>query len=132
MKAVTALSTGAATTPGAAPARWGFPEFFVISQTAIPALLYLPGSQQFRLYDPGRWMPPEMSRLMSESVYGLGTVSYRGPDGRMIVRPPGLFDTPGAVAGPGMYAALLGLVFASSAIAWWKRLAALGASFAGI
>jgi hypothetical protein len=77
-------------------------------------------------------MPPEMSRIMSESLYGLGTVTYRGPDGRMIVRPPGLFDTPGAVAGPGMYAALLGLVFASSAIALWKRVAALGASFAGI
>ena len=218
-------------------APWGFPEFFVISQTAIPALLYLPGSQQFRLYiriasfalsfatllwwatasaktsrphraqpwivgsmayvvvmllhpltsstlaglaqfvlylsviapifwarsfvrtpehlarlmalllicnglnalvgvlqvyDPARWMPPEMSRIMSESLYGLGTVTYRGPDGRLIVRPPGLFDTPGAVAGPGMYAALLGLVFASSAIAWWKRLASVAASFAGI
>jgi hypothetical protein len=237
MRAVT-VSNGAATMPAAgAREKWGFPEFFVISQTAIPALLYLPGSQQFRLYiriasfaisfatllwwaiavaktsrphraqpwifgsmayvvvmffhplttsayvglaqfvlylsvmapmfwagtfvrtpehlarlmalllicnglnalvgvlqvyDPGRWMPPEMSRLMSESLYGLGSVSYRGPDGTMIVRPPGLFDTPGAVAGPGMYAALLGLVFASSAIAWWKRLAALGASFAGI
>ena len=85
-----------------------------------------------QVYDPARWMPPEMSRIMSESLYGLGTVTYRGPDGRMIVRPPGLFDTPGAVAGPGMYAALLGLVFASSAIALWKRVAALGASFAGI
>jgi hypothetical protein len=217
--------------------RWGFPEFFVISQTLIPALLYFPGTQPFRLYiriasfvisfatllwwavavaktsrshpaqpwifatmayvvvmfvhpatsstfaglaqfvlylsviapifwagsfvrtperlarlmglllicnglnalvgvlqvyDPGRWMPPEMSRVMTESVYGLGTVTYRGPDGRMIVRPPGLFDTPGAVAGPGMYAALLGLVFATSAIALWKRLVAIGASFAGI
>ena len=217
--------------------RWGFPEFFVISQTLIPALLYFPGTQPFRLYiriasfvisfatllwwavavaktsrshpaqpwifaamayvvvmffhpltsstfaglaqfvlylsviapifwagtfvrtperlarlmglllicnglnalvgvlqvyDPGRWMPPEMSRVMTESVYGLGTVTYRGPDGRMIVRPPGLFDTPGAVAGPGMYAALLGLVFATSAIAFWKRLAAIAASFAGI
>jgi hypothetical protein len=216
---------------------WGFPEFFVISQTLIPALLYFPGTQPFRLYirvasfaisfatlvwwavavaktsrphraqpwifaamayvavmvlhpltvstfaglaqfilylsviapifwagsfvrtperlsrlmalllicnglnaivgvlqvyDPARWMPPEMSRVMTETVYGLGTVTYRGPDGRLIVRPPGLFDTPGAVAGPGMYAALLGLVFATSAIAAWKRLAAIGASFAGI
>ena len=188
--------------------RWGFPEFFVISQTVIPALLYFPGTQPFRLYirtasfvisfatllwwaiavaktsrshpaqpwifaamayvvvmffhpqtsstfaglaqfvlylsviapifwagtfvrtperlarlmalllicnglnavvgvlqvyDPARWMPPEMSRVMTESVYGLGTVTYQGPDGRLIVRPPGLFDTPGAVAGPGMY-----------------------------
>ena len=31
-----------------------------------------------------------------------------------------------------MYAALLGLVFASSAMALWRRAAALGASFAGI
>jgi hypothetical protein len=232
------VSTGVASAvPVPARARWGLPEFFVVSQTAIPALLYLPGTQPLRLYiriasfvisfatliwwatsvartsrphpaqpwifggmayvllmfahpftsstlaglaqfvlylsviapifwagtfvrtpehlarllalllicnglnalvgvlqvyDPSRWMPPEMSRIMSESIYGLGTVTYRGPDGRMIVRPPGLFDTPGAVAGPGMYAALLGLVFASSAIAWWKRIAALAASFAGI
>ena len=238
MSPATAVSHGAAVAAAVkARAPWGFPEFFVISQTAIPALLYLPGSQQFRLYiriasfalsfatllwwatasaktsrphraqpwiigsmayvlvmmlhpltsstfaglaqfvlylsviapifwagsfvrtpehlarlmalllicnginalvgvlqvyDPARWMPPEMSRIMSESLYGLGTVTYRGPDGRLIVRPPGLFDTPGAVAGPGMYAALLGLVFASSAIAWWKRLASVAASFAGI
>lgn len=216
---------------------WGFAEFFVISQTALPALLYLPGTQPIRLpiriasfaisfatllwwavasaktakphpaqpviiaslgyvllmlfhpstgsalvgfaqlvlylsviapmfwassfvrspqhlarlmalllicngvnalvgvlqvYDPARWMPPEMSRMVTDSAFGLGTVSYRGAQGQMIVRPPGLFDNPGAVAGPGMYAALLGLVFASSAIAAWKRVAALGASFAGI
>jgi hypothetical protein len=216
---------------------WGFAEFFVISQTALPALLYLPGTQPFRLYiriasfaisfatliwwslasaktarphrahpyivasmvyvvlmlfhpttssalaglaqlvlyvsvlapmfwasafvrspqhlarlmalllvcnganavvgvlqvyDPARWMPPEMSRVVTESLYGLGAVTYRGPEGRLIVRPPGLFDNPGAVAGPGMYAALLGLVFATSAIAKWQRVAALGASFAGI
>jgi hypothetical protein len=241
MMPAVALSNGAATETRASASRqkqrWGFPEFFVISQTAIPALLYFPGTQPFRLYiriasfvisfatllwwavavaktsrshpaqpwifaamayvvvmffhpltsstfaglaqfvlylsviapifwagtfvrtperlarlmalllicnginavvgvlqvyDPARWMPPEMSRVMTESIYGLGTVTYRGPDGRMIVRPPGLFDTPGAVAGPGMYAALLGLVFASSSIALWKRLAAIGASFAGI
>ena len=216
---------------------WGLPELFVISQTAIPALLYLPGTQPFRLYvrvasfaiasavlvwwlfatnrharphpaqpwivavlayvglmtfhplsastlagvaqlvlylsviapffwapafvrgpdhaarlialllicngvnaavgvlqvyDPARWMPAEMSRLVTESAYGLGTVTYVGPRGELIVRPPGLFDNPGAVAGPGMYAALLGLVFAISAIPWWQRLAALGASFAGV
>jgi len=241
MKAAAALTAGvlpaSQSTTTVSKERWGFPEFFVVSQTLIPALLYLPGTQPFRLYirvasfaisfatlawwavasaktsrphraqpwlfaalayvvamffhpltvstfaglaqfvlylsvvapvfwagtfvrtpermarlmalllfcnglnavvgvlqvyDPARWMPPEMSRVMTETVYGLGTVTYRGPDGRMIVRPPGLFDTPGAVAGPGMYAALLGLVFATSAIAFWKRLAAIGASFAGI
>lgn len=240
MKIAAAVSDRAASWQAAttyAGERWGFAEFFVVSQTLIPALLYLPGTQPFRLYirvasfaisfatlawwavamaktsrphraqpwifaalayvvvmffhpltvstfaglaqfvlylsviapifwagsfvrtperlsrlmalflicngvnaivgvlqvyDPARWMPPEMSRVMTETVYGLGTVTYRGPDGRLIVRPPGLFDTPGAVAGPGMYAALLGLVFATSAISLWKRVAALAASFAGI
>src|SRR4051812_36098444 len=30
--------------------KWGFAELFVISQTALPALLYLPGTQPFRLF----------------------------------------------------------------------------------
>jgi hypothetical protein len=84
-----------------------------------------------QVYDPDRWMPQEMSRLVTESAFGLGAVSYRGPNG-LIVRPPGLFDNPGAVAGPAMYAALLGLVFATSASALWKRALALGGSFAGV
>ena len=67
-----------------------------------------------QVYDPGRWMPHEMSRIVTESAFGLGAVTYQGPNG-LIVRPPGLFDNPGAVAGPGMYAALLGLVFVTSA-----------------
>jgi hypothetical protein len=84
-----------------------------------------------QVYDPDRWMPQEMSRLVTESAFGLGAVTYRGPSG-LIVRPPGLFDNPGAVAGPAMYAALLGLVYATSASAAWMRGLALGASFAGV
>jgi hypothetical protein len=84
-----------------------------------------------QVYDPDRWMPQEMSRIVTESAFGLGAVTYRGPNG-LIVRPPGLFDNPGAVAGPGMYAALLGLVFFTSASALSKRAAALGLSFAGV
>jgi hypothetical protein len=84
-----------------------------------------------QVYDPSRWMPQEMSRIVTASDLGLGAVSYMGPHG-LIVRPPGLFDNPGAVAGPGMYAALLGLVFAMSAMSWWKRALALAASGAGV
>lgn len=84
-----------------------------------------------QVYDPDRWMPQEMSRIVTESAFGLGAVTYQGPNG-LIVRPPGLFDNPGAVAGPAMYAALLGLVFATSAMAAWRRVVALGASFAGV
>jgi len=223
----------------AVPARipWGFAEVFIISQTALPALLYLPGSQSFRLlirfsafaislgafawyqmeassstprskmqpwvaavmlllalmlfhpgtsslpggiahiavylavmaplfwapefvrspeqlarilwilllcsganavvgvlqvYDPGRWLPAEFSRITTSGVSGLGAVTYIGPQGQRIVRPPGLFDTPGAVAGPAMFAALLGLVFAVSAIPMWKRALSLGIAGAGL
>jgi hypothetical protein len=216
---------------------WGFAEVFIISQTALPALLYLPGSQSFRLlirfsafaislgafawyqvesssstprsrmqpwvaaimsllalmlfhpetssligglahmavyfavmaplfwapefvkspeqlarilwilllcsganavvgvlqvYDPARWLPAEFSRIAMAGVSGLGAVTYIGPQGQRIVRPPGLFDTPGAVAGPAMFAALLGLVFAVSAIPIWKRALSLGIAGAGL
>lgn len=213
---------------------WGFPEYFVISQTALPALLYLPGTQDMRLpirfaafgvslaafvwwqvqsnvrptphrasswvagvmgllavmlfnpytsslmgglahmmvyfavmsplfwapamvrtpeqlarllalllicsginslvgvlqvYDPARFMPAELSRVLSS--VGLGAVTFRGPDGQVLIRPPGLFDTPGAVAGPGMYAALLGAIFGLSAIPAWQRIGAFALSAAG-
>ena len=84
-----------------------------------------------QVYDPNRWLPAEFSRVAMGTM-GLGPVSYMGPDGRMIVRPPGLFDTPGAVAGPAAYAALLGLVFAVSALPAWKRLLSLVFAGAGI
>lgn len=222
---------------GAAPAKWGFAEVFIISQTALPALLYLPGSQAFRLpirfsafaislaafawyqiesttqaprsamqpwvaaimgllavmvfhpetnsltagvahmavyfavlaplfwapefvktpeqlarilwllllcsganavvgvlqvYDPARWLPAEFSRIVTSSQDALGAVTYIGAQGQRIVRPPGLFDTPGAVAGPAMFAALLGLVFAVSAIPMWQRAISLGVAGAGL
>jgi hypothetical protein len=88
-----------------------------------------------QVYDPGRWMPAEFSRVTMANVMALGPVSYVGPNGHMIVRPPGLFDTPGAVAGPAAYATLLGVVFAVSAIPIWKRVLSLvfaGAGFAAI
>lgn len=219
----------------AAP-RWGFPEFFIISQTALPALLYLPGTQAFRLpirtaafaislavfvwwlvestgrvrasraqswvaavmalltimlfhpqtpslgggfaqiavyfsvmaplfwapvfvrtpehlarilwillicsgcnalvgvlqvYDP-RFLPAEFSRVISGNEVAMGSVTFIGPNGERLLRPPGLFDTPGAVAGPAMSAALLGLVFAVSGISAWKRLLAFTFAIAGL
>jgi len=88
-----------------------------------------------QVYDPARWLPAEFSRVLTGSDMGLGPVTYIGPNGVRIIRPPGLFDTPGAVAGPAMFAALLGLVFAVSAIPAWKRLLSLimaGAGFGAI
>lgn len=222
---------------GAGQVPWGFAELFVISQTALPALLYLPGTQPLRLsirvsafiislaafgwwmlhpserrpahkayswvagvmmllaamvfhpgtasiygglahsmvylailapffwapalvrtpehlarllgillicsganavvgvlqvYDPGTFMPAELSRLITDSTVGLGPVTYEGPDGRLIVRPPGLFDTPGAVSGPAMFAALLGVVFGLSALPAWMRIGSFAFAGAGV
>ena len=215
---------------------WGFPEFFIISQTALPALLFLPGTQVFRLpirtaafaislaafawwllessvqvrqskaqswvaavmvlltvmlfhpltpslgggiaqiavyfsvmaplfwapvfirtpehlarilwillicsgcnaivgvlqvYDP-RFLPAEFSRVISGNEVAMGSVTFIGANGERLIRPPGLFDTPGAVAGPAMSAALLGLIFAVSGIVAWKRLLAFTFAVAGL
>jgi hypothetical protein len=85
-----------------------------------------------QVYDPDRWMPRELSFVYTSSRTAMEIATYVGPDGRRIIRPPGLFDTPGAVCGAGTVAALLGLVFALERFAWWKRLLALGFSLAGI
>jgi hypothetical protein len=83
-----------------------------------------------QVYDPDRFMPSQLSLALSRTA--LQSATYIGPDGRPIIRPPGLFDTPGAVCGPGTVAALLGLVFAIENFAWWKRAVALTFSLAGI
>src|SRR5204863_3580902 len=67
-----------------------------------------------QVYDPARWLPAEFSRIVTSGETGV--VTYIGAQGQRIVRPPGLFDTPGAVCGPATFAAVLGLVFAVSAI----------------
>ena len=233
-RAIPQYAPVATVTSSAGP--WGFAEFFVISQTALPALLYLPGTQGFRLgirfsafaislaalawflvqpsrprahpatkavvtimllmgamlghpstpslvgglahiavyfavlapvfwapafvrspehfarlmglllicsgvnsivgvlqvYDPATWMPAELSRVITEGAVGLGPVTYIGPNGQTVIRPPGLFDTPGSVAGPGMFAALLGAVFGLSAIPLWQRAGAFLMAAAGV
>jgi hypothetical protein len=85
-----------------------------------------------QVYDPDTWLPEEFSRIVTESRYGLAPVSYVGPGGVRIIRPPGLFDTPGAVAGPGMFATLLGLIFAASPIWIGFRLSAGTLAMAGV
>jgi hypothetical protein len=83
-----------------------------------------------QVYDPLRFMPSQLSLSLSRTALAAST--FVGPNGRPMMRPPGLFDTPGAVCGPGTVAALLGLVFAVEPFVWWKRAVALLLSLAGI
>jgi hypothetical protein len=83
-----------------------------------------------QVYDPVRWMPPQLSSAYIGDA--LAAVTYLGPDGRTIIRPPGLFDTPGAVCAAGTIAVLLGLILAIEPIGWWKRLVALLFATAGM
>lgn len=78
-----------------------------------------------QVYDPGTWMPKELSSLVTGTVGGIGGVSYIGPDGRTIIRPTGLSDNPGAVAGPATAATLLGLIFCFERLRFWRRAASL-------
>lgn len=85
-----------------------------------------------QVYNPEQWMPSEFSSIYAMNRDLMGTAVYAGPNGRLIIRPPGLFDTPGAVCGAGTVAALLGVIFFLEKMQWWKRLAAIGFGGAGL
>src|SRR5438105_13444229 len=42
-----AITSATLTPPAASP--WGFPEWFILSQLALPCVLFLPGTQTFRV-----------------------------------------------------------------------------------
>jgi len=85
-----------------------------------------------QVYNPAVWMPAELSRVVIASPYGLDAVSYIGPGGTRIIRPSGLFDTPGAVCGPAMITLLLGLMFSVSSTGLVKKLLASTLAMAGM
>jgi hypothetical protein len=85
-----------------------------------------------QVYDPTRWMPTEFSSVYTLNKDIMSTAAYLGPNGKMIIRPPGLYDTPGAVCGAGTVAALLGIIFCLEKLQWWKRVLALCFAGAGL
>jgi hypothetical protein len=93
-----------------------------------------------QVYDPGTWMPRELTALEGSGVVAIRMVpssqamvlSYKGNNGETVIRPPGLFDSPGAVAGPGMYAGLIGLTFFVTVSGFWKKGVALLFSLMGV
>jgi hypothetical protein len=85
-----------------------------------------------QVYDPDRWMPRELSMLYTPGSAAAAAATYVGPNGRLIIRPPGLFDTPGAVCAAGSIAAMFGLIFALESMAAWKRIVAFAMAGAGL
>jgi hypothetical protein len=85
-----------------------------------------------QVYDPNRWMPAEFSSSFQVDSLRFATSVYVGPHGRLIVRPPGLYDTPGAVCGAGTIATILGLILCLEKMAAWKRAVALAMALAGM
>jgi hypothetical protein len=82
-----------------------------------------------QVFSPGRFNPPVIPNLAFE---GGASLMFELADGRKIVRPCGLTDTPGAAAPAGAAAALIGLCFALRPISWWKRAASAALAFVGI
>ena len=79
---------------------------------------------------PGTFDPPEPPAMKNQ--FGGADVMYETADGRRIMRPCGLTDTPGSAAPAGGVAALLGLCFALRPGGILKRLAAAGLAFIGV
>lgn len=89
-----------------------------------------------QVYFPDVFLPPQFNSLgVQLNSYYVESLSYFGPDGRIIVRPPGLSDQPGGAAMAGAFAALLGLwlvLEARQAVAKAASLGAVGVGLAAI
>ena len=83
--------------------------------------------QAFR---PQTFNPPVIP-AMSNKFNG-EDLMYQAADGRMIIRPCGLTDSPGSASPAGAVAALIGLCFALRPIGAWRRLACLALAFIGV
>jgi hypothetical protein len=93
------------------------------------ALSALVGIGQF--YRPDTFSPPDVHLFQVDERMKLD-LSYTTADGRMVVRPMGLSDTPGGAAGAGVLTGLVGMAWALRRIAVWKRLVCLGLALVGM
>ena len=111
-----------------APALWSF--MIVRTSRQVPRMLavfFLCNALSTvlgiaQIYRPDTFNPPYMPS--SKDPYFL-RLAFETDDGRTILRPCGLTDTPGGACSAGMVSALLGLCWALRPTAPWKRLAAV-------
>jgi hypothetical protein len=83
-----------------------------------------------QVFRPQTFNPPVIPAL--SNAFGGEDLMYETADGRKILRPCGLTDTPGAAAQAGLAAALIGLCVALQPFALWKRLACVAVAFIGV
>ena len=73
-----------------------------------------------QVYEPDRFLPPEFSALgRSLNPAFVETLSYSGPGGAQIVRPPGLTDLPGGASVAGLLTVLIAVGYVSQERASW-------------
>jgi hypothetical protein len=84
-----------------------------------------------QIYYPEHFLPAQFSAEASSSW--LESLTFVSPDGRTLVRPPGLSDLPGGAAMAGSLTAIMGLAFsAQKGARIWVRSACFAAALAGI
>src|SRR5262249_22823142 len=83
-----------------------------------------------QVYRPETFNPPVIPAL--NNVYKGEDLMYDAGNGRKVLRPCGLTDTPGGACSAGTIVALLGLSGALRPIGSWKRLGALVLAFLGV
>jgi hypothetical protein len=126
----------------AAPMFWGWKA--VRNPAQLRRLLWIAflfnsigaGLGVLQVYYPGRFMPPQFSTLgiRLNDMY-VESLTYVGPDGERIVRPPGLSDQPGGAATTGALTVALGAGLSlgtRSPAAFAATMAAVAVGFAAI
>lgn len=85
-----------------------------------------------QVYYPERFMPPQFNTQMAADL--IESMTYRGSDGRIIIRPPGLSDAPGGAAIAGGLTAMLALGIALRTRQAWQLacLSVMAASGLGV
>jgi hypothetical protein len=82
--------------------------------------------------DPDTWMPSEFTTVMRMYNQTIAMYQYRGADGRITIRPPGLGDAPGAASVAGMFVSITGLAFLGLPVSRLRKAVGLVMAVAGI
>jgi hypothetical protein len=84
-----------------------------------------------QVFYPDRLNPPVIP-IMELRPDEAEALKYETADGRKVLRPCGLTDTPGAGGPAGAATALIGLCFALRPLPWWRRGACVALAFVGV